>query len=563
MDSKLSEMALKEKVFVCASIGNDVSGNGKECSPFQSLTAAISAKKIASPGDEVLFMVRKSPEEPYAEASKSSLKKAFGAAEILARKSQKASGKAEERSKEEEERLLAAKAIKIEQDPSLPAASRIRIQEARKARDTGSRVFLFGWVHRLRVQSKNLMFVVLRDGSGFLQCLLQNKLCQTYDALTLTVESSIKVYGKIKAVPEGQTAPDGHELIVDYWEVVHAAPGGEEAFETLFNKEASVDVLLDQRHLVLRGELSSKILRARSLVTYAFRQHYFENGYVEVVPPCLVQTQCEGGSTLFKLDYFGEQAYLTQSSQLYLETVIPSLGDVFCIQESFRAENSRTRRHLTEFTHVEGECPFITFEELLDRLEFLVSDVVERVLAHPIAGPLVRELNPAIQPLKRPFKRMNHSEAIDWLNKRNITKDDGSTWQWNDDINEKPERFMTDTINEPIFLCRFPAEIKSFYMGKCSENPLLTESVDLLMPGVGEIIGGGMRSWDLEELLAGYKREGIDPTPYFWYSDQRKYGSCPHGGYGLGLERFLTWILGREHIRDVCMYPRYTGRCQP
>uniref|UniRef100_A0AAG5CQ24 Asparagine--tRNA ligase, cytoplasmic n=1 Tax=Anopheles atroparvus TaxID=41427 RepID=A0AAG5CQ24_ANOAO len=538
--------------------GNDETGKGTAEEPFKTILRAMKhAGKEPFPTIYVDTKDEKS-DSPYDVAAKSQLKKIQ---KLWARDNQKGDKQKreeEEKAKNREQNLEEARKIVIEQDPSWPEAKKIKIIQGANTRDV--RVRIYGWVHRLRRQGKGLMFVTLRDGTGFLQCVLTDTLCQTYNALVLSTESSVQLFGTLKVLPEGKTAPGGHEMRVDYWELIGLAPAG--GADAILNEEAHPDVQLDNRHIMIRGENTSKVLKMRDVVMQAFRSHYFDRGYTEVTPPTLVQTQVEGGSTLFKLDYFGEEAYLTQSSQLYLETCVPALGDVFCVAQSYRAEQSRTRRHLAEYSHIEGECPFITFDELLDRLEDLIVDVTERVLKSPW-GYMVQELNPGFVAPKRPFRRMNYADAIVWLKENNVTKEDGSFYEFGEDIPEGPERKMTDTINEPIMLCRFPAEIKSFYMAKCEEDQRLTESVDVLLPNVGEIVGGSMRSWKYDELMDGYKREGIDPKPYYWYVDQRVYGTQPHGGYGLGLERFLCWLLNRYHIREVCLYPRFLERCKP
>ncbi|XP_071484718.1 asparagine--tRNA ligase, cytoplasmic-like [Diadema antillarum] len=553
--SKLSMADKPSVLYISEKEGNDDTGDGSELKPFRTLMCAMKASGEPFPK----FMCDSKTEGERWEEVSQAQKKKF--AKLYAKEQRKSAEKEKREAEDAEKRqknLEEAKKITIEEDASLPAAKLIKIRDA--AAHRGTRIKVSAWVHRLRRQGKTLMFIVLRDGTGFLQCVLNDKLCQTYEALILSTESTVTLYGVLQVVPEGKSAPGGHELIVDYWTLVSAAPAG--GADNLVNEESHVDVQLDQRHMMLRGEHLSKIMRIRSVVTQCFRDHYQANGYCEVTPPTMVQTQVEGGATLFKLNFFGEEAFMTQSSQLYLETVLPSMGDVFCIAQSYRAEQSRTRRHLAEYTHIEAECPFISFNDLLDRLEDLVCDVVDRALASPVAD-LIKELHPEFQPPKRPFKRMDYTDAIVYLKEHDIRKDDGTFYEFGEDIPEAPERKMTDQINEPILLCRFPANIKSFYMPRCPEDQRLTESVDLLIPNVGEIVGGSMRIWDYEQLMEGYKREGIDPSPYYWYTDQRKYGSCPHGGYGLGLERFLTWMLNRHHIRDVTLYPRFVERCTP
>lgn len=536
--------------------GNDTTGDGSEENPLKTL---LQGMRLAGREPFPRFLWKSpSGNNEWEEVSLNQRKKAAKAFYVeLTKKSDRDkldTENAERRAKNLEE----AKKIVFKEDPSLPKPKVIKIRDVTQS--VGERVKVEGWIHHLRRQGKSLMFVVLRDGTGYLQCLLADALCQSYDALTLTTEATVAFFGVIKDVPDGKHAPGGYELSVDFWTLIGSSPAG--GADNLVNEESQVDVQLDQRHMMLRGDKLSRVMKVRSYLMQSFREHYFSRGYFEVTPPTLVQTQVEGGSTLFKFDFFGEEAFLTQSSQLYLETALPSLGDVFCIAQSYRAEQSRTRRHLAEYTHIEAECAFISFDDLLDRIEDLVCDTVDRVMKTP-AGEIIKEFHPDFKPLRRPFKRLNYSDAITYLREHDIKKEDGTYYQFGDDIPEMPERKMTDEINEPILLCRFPAEVKSFYMARCPEDRRVTESVDLLLPGVGEIVGGSMRIWNLDELLAGYKREGIDPTPYYWYTDQRKYGTCPHGGYGLGLERFLTWLLDRYHIREVCFYPRFLERCTP
>lgn len=547
-------MSLGE-IYTSEKTGSDETGDGTAQKPFKTV---LQAMRHAGVEPFPTILVDGKEGQKYDPAAKSQLKKWQ---KVWQREASKAASRSEKDAEDAERRkrnLEEAKKVTITQDTTLPKPKQIKVREATEYRN--SRVKIFGWIHRLRQHGKNLMFIVLRDGTDFLQCVLVDKLCQTYEALTLATEAAICVYGVIKELPEGKIAPGDHEMTVDYWELIGSSPPG--GADNLLNEEAGVDVQLDNRHMMLRGENTAKIMKMRSVVMQCFRDHYFSRGYYEVTPPTLVQTQVEGGSTLFKLDYFGEEAFLTQSSQLYLETCLPAMGDVFSIVSSYRAELSRTRRHLAEYTHVEAECSFLTFDELLDRIEDLVCDVVDRVLKSPL-GYVVYELYPDFQAPKKPFKRMTYIEALAYLKNNNIKKDDGSHYEFGDDIPEAPERKMTDAINEPIFLCKFPAEIKSFYMPRCEEDRRITESVDLLMPGVGEIVGGSMRIWQYDELMEGFKREGLNAATYYWYTDQRKYGTCPHGGYGLGLERFLCWILNRYHIREVCLYPRFVERCRP
>ncbi|KAI9678913.1 MAG: hypothetical protein M1829_001898 [Trizodia sp. TS-e1964] len=503
--------------------------------------------------------------------TKSAIKKAAKMAELKKKKEAKQREQLSLKAKDDERRKEAmeeAKKIVIQDDPSLPKPVTIRtnvsdtlIVKLRPAESSlsttepdaagrGTRVKISGWVHRVRHQ-KDMLFITLRDGYGLLQCILSGRLAQTYDAITLTPESTLTIYGEMCEVPPSQHAPDNRELHADYFKIIGKAPGDAETITNIIAPGGDPQTLLNNRHLVIRGDTASSILKVRAAVLRAFRQTFEEMQLTEVTPPCMVQTQVEGGSTLFAFDYYGEKAYLTQSSQLYLETCLPALGDVFCVQESFRAEKSLTRRHLSEYTHIEGELAFIEFSDLLDHLELLMSRVIEIALSNNLIARYIYELNPTFVVPQRPFRRMRYSDAIDWLNEHGILNEEGQPHAFGDDIAEAAERRMTDIINLPILLTHFPVEIKAFYMKRDPNDPRVTESVDVLMPGVGEIVGGSMRMEDLDELMGGYEREKISPAAYVWYIDQRKYGTTPHGGYGLGLERFLAWLCGLHTVREA------------
>ncbi|KAG8924847.1 putative asparagine--tRNA ligase, cytoplasmic [Tulasnella sp. 419] len=567
-DKDKDSKATGTPVYVDESSGSDDTGNGTVDNPYQTVVHALTSTK----GHEVSIFIRKSSTEEYALIGTSALKKAKKTIEINEKKAKKAEENKEKLEKEaadskvkDQKKLEESKKIVLKEDPSLPAATKAKIYTLKQQR--GNRVRVFGWVHRLRQQKENT-FLVLRDGTGFLQCFLSGPLAQTYDALTLTLESTVEIVGSIKEVPEGKTAPDGHELVADYWKLLHAAPGGDDAFTNKVSEESEGNVVADNRHLVLRGEKAAAVLRVRAAMLTAFRKSFEKHNIVEVTPPCMVQTQVEGGATLFKLDYYGQPAFLTQSSQLYLETCLPSLGDVYCIQESFRAENSHTRRHLSEYTHLEAELAFINFDDLMTHIEAVICESVDILLSDPTTEALLRTLNPKFTKPSRPFMRLNYKDAIKYLNEHGIKRKDDVTGELvdhvvGDDIAEAAERQMTDQLGVPIFMYGFPKEIKAFYMKKIKGDEGFTESVDLLMPNVGEIVGGSMRISDMDELLEGYKREGIDPAPYYWFTDQRKYGTCEHGGYGLGVERLLAWLCDRYTVRECSLYPRWPGRATP
>jgi asparaginyl-tRNA synthetase len=533
-----------KSVFIDEDVGKDDStATGSESSPYKTLVHAFLQHPPTTEG--IQYLTRKSQTGPVGDdgneavrlewkpATKSALKKATSLWEGKKKKAAKEQELAIREKEQADKRQLVleeAKKVVIKEDPSLPKPVRIRLDVTDPAivklrtsdSDTpGTRVRVLGRVHRLRAQ-KDVVFITLYDGYGLLQCILTGPLVKTYDIMTLTLETSMALHGEMRAVPPKQHAPNDRELHVDYFTIIGRAAGDKEAITTRIAPDSEPHTLLDLRHLVLRGETSSSVMKVRAAALRAFRRTFEEKQMLEVTPPAMVQTQVEGGSTLFQFDYYGEPAYLTQSSQLYLETCLASMGDVFCICPSFRAEKSLTRRHLSEYTHIEAELDFITFDDLLDHLEEILFRVIDLLLADPQIAGYVKQLNPEFKVPSRPVKRMRYSEAIEWLREHDIPNEDGKPHEFGDDIAEAAERKMTDAINRPIFLTHFPTQIKAFYMKRDKEDPRLTESVDVLVPGVGEIIGGSCRIDDWEELMAAYKREEMDASPYYWYTDQRK-----------------------------------------
>ncbi len=397
---------------------DDETADGTESKPFQSLYHAL-LQHLDKPAPTYLIKVApkdgSSDGPTWEEPAKSAMKKALGRVDAYKKKLAKEEQSAKKEEAERQQRLKnleESKKIVLMEDPSLPAAVRIKLNDKSIAlgdeTTKGTRVKVYGRIQNFTVH-KHATFILLKDGYGTLQCVLPaGDLTKTYDALTFAQETALVLYGELKKVLEGKTAPDGRELQVDYYKVLGAAPSDLEAITNKVSRtqDAWEASLLDQRHLVLRGENAATVMKLREFVELSFIDVYREMSFRKVSPPAMVQTQVEGGATLFKYDYYGEEAYLTQSSQLYLETVIQSLGNVYCIEKSFRAERSLTRRHLSEYTHVEAEMDFIEFDDLLEHLEEIICRVVDKALTDESATGYIKTLNPGFQKPTRPFMRM-------------------------------------------------------------------------------------------------------------------------------------------------------------
>ncbi len=418
---------------------------------------------------------------------------------------------------------------------------------------TKGKVKLGGWVENLR-SSGGVQFFIIRDGSGTIQATIHkdNVDKKTFeDAEKLTQESSVIIEGKVK---EDERAPDGYEIEINDIKVLQVADD-----YPLGKKDHGIDFLLSNRHLWLRSPSQRPILRIRSTVIKSAIDFLDSQGFYRVDTPILTPTCCEESTTLFETKYPGGKVYLAQSGQLYSEAVVPSLGKVYCFGPTFRAEKSHTPKHLAEFWMLEPEMAFYDFEDNIKLQEGLITAIVKGVLKKNKRQ--LKELGRDIEKLEKiepPFPRISYDETIELLQKNDFDI------EYLDDFGAPQERFISKQFEKPIIIHRFPTKIKAFYMEPDPENPKLTLSNDIIAPeGYGEIIGGSQRIDNPKALKKRIKEFGLKKKDYQWYMDLRKYGSVPHSGFGMGLERVVMWICGIENIRETVPFPRTMGRMRP
>ena len=422
------------------------------------------------------------------------------------------------------------------------------------ARFEGKPVAIRGWLHNRRSSGK-IHFLTVRDGTGFIQCVMSKKAVGDevfVRADHLTQESAVVVHGTARA---DARAPGGYEIDVTNLEVVSEA----ESYP-ITPKEHGVDYLMDRRHLWIRAPRQQAILRIRHEVIDAVRDFFNRRHFVLADTPIFTPAACEGTTTLFPVQYFDDStAYLTQSGQLYNEANAMALGRVYCFGPTFRAEKSKTRRHLTEFWMVEPEVAYATLDDVMDLAEGLVVAVVERVIEtrQNELKILERDIS-KLERVKAPFPRVSYDEAAEILKKK------GLPFEWGGDFGSPDETALSEEYDRPILVHRYPSAVKAFYMKPDPNRPEVALCVDMLAPeGYGEIIGGGQRIDDYTLLLARIKEHNLPQEAFEWYLDLRRYGSVPHGGFGMGIERVVTWICGIDHLREAIPYPRMLYRMYP
>lgn len=433
----------------------------------------------------------------------------------------------------------------------------LRIRDILSSDYIGKEVTLRGWVYRFRKQKGNT-FVLLRDDRGsIIQCVFPSS-----NLGDLTRESSVQVSGILKQdprAPEGGFEVKGTDLKIfqlsekDY-------PLGE---------YQSAELLLDNRHLTLRTRKMVEIAKIRSSIFKFLRQWFSDNDWLEITPPLIVKGSVEGGSTLFKLDYFGDRAFLSQSAQLYLEAMIFSLGPVWSLTSSFRAERSRTVRHLAEFSHLECESPWVSLEDLLEIHEGLIRYTIDKTIKEREESLDFLKIDAnRFTDLGQPFHKITYNQAIEKLKSLDfrIAEPEGKlrSIRWGDDLNIDSERELTAKMMNPLFITEYPIEVKPFYVKENPDRSGTSLTFDLLGPqGYGELSSGGMREDNFKTLSTRIRQAGLDPIDYRWYLELRKYGSVEHGGFGMGVERFLRWFIGIEDIKESVLFPRTMSRVNP
>ena len=421
----------------------------------------------------------------------------------------------------------------------------------------GETVELAGWLYNLRKSGK-IAFPLLRDGTGIMQCVAvkANLPEETFETIkNLTQESSIIIRGKVRAEAR---AAGGFEMDVEQIDVIQRVP--ESTPYPITPKDHGIDFLMDHRHLWLRSKRQHAAIKVRHEVIRGIRDYFDTHGFTLVDTPIFTPAACEGTSTLFEVDYFeDEKVFLTQSGQLYNEANAAAFGKVYCFGPTFRAEKSKTRRHLTEFWMVEPEMSYATLEDVKRVGEELVTFVVGRVLENRQAELAVLERDvKKLEAIKAPFHRISYDDAVKKLQAK------GSEIVWGGDFGNTDETLLTDDLDRPVIVEKFPTEIKAFYFQPDSERPELALGVDFIAPeGYGEIIGGGQRIHDLDLLLKRLEEHKLPREAFEWYLDLRRFGSVPHSGFGMGVERFVAWMCGLEHIRETIAYPRMLYRTRP
>ena len=426
----------------------------------------------------------------------------------------------------------------------------------------GRRVTLHAWLYNLRGSGK-LLFPIFRDGTGAVQGIVTKAAvaAEVFERIrSLTQESSVIVTGKVRA---DQRAPGGYELDVEALEVVQRVQ--EETPFPITLKEHGVDFLMEHRHLWVRTPRQTAILRIRAEIIKAARDFLDENGFILTDPPILTPSSCEGASTLFPVDYFGDPAFLTQSGQLYLESTALALGKVYSFGPTFRAEKSKTRRHLTEFWMVEPEMAFAGLDDLMNLAEQFLSFIVQRVLGRrPLDLKVLARDTAKLERVQPPFPRITYDDAAQMLEQAHASGLIEQKFEYGNDFGSPDETYLSAQFDRPVMVHRYPAAVKAFYMDPDPENPALALCVDVLAPeGYGEVIGGSQRISSYELLKRRIAEHRLPVEPLEWYLDLRRYGSVPHAGFGMGIERVVAWVCGLEHVRETIPFARTLNRMYP